>query len=69
MEGWETYFSLRVVLEQEGHDLVVTLLESHGQWREAVLHTERCVKISQVGTFLGFRYQIRDGRPPGLFRV
>lgn len=37
VEGRETHLSLRVVLEQEGHNLVMTLLQSHSQWREAVL--------------------------------
>lgn len=37
VEGRETHLPLRVVLEQEGHNLVMTLLQSHSQWREAVL--------------------------------
>ena len=40
VEGWQPDLAPGVVLQQDGHHLVVTLLQSHGQGGEAVLRGE-----------------------------
>lgn len=45
VQGRQSYFASGVVFQQDGHDLVVTLLQSHGQWGESILLKEKRVEI------------------------
>ena len=41
VEGWQTHFSPRIILKQNGNHFVVTLLECNGQWCESILRKKR----------------------------
>lgn len=41
MQGRQPHFPFGVILQKDGHRLVVSLLESHSQWRKAILAKQK----------------------------